>query len=262
MTLDLHDLLAEWDCPPGELSARTIVGHDGRELLQLRVDLGLLQMFPDGRPDGTRFHGLPSAVDYFRHEMRLGRLPDQPDDWRELERELYQINYRRVALSTLAEECLRRNDPEGAKAHIRRALRDIETCLEGIRLIAQQRGADYPAGAALRPSLLFHRGRLRAQLLLLQQRYEEAVEEAEQAADELARLLAGTEATEDHDAAVEFLRDLGRRLRRDYNIGATLRDRLAAAIESENFEEASRLRDELRRRQRQNPPLAEPPASA
>jgi hypothetical protein len=165
-------------------------------------------------------------------------------------------------LSMLAEESLRQNDPEKAKAHIARALRDIETCLEGISLIAQQRGADYPAGAALRPSLLFHRGRLRCQLLLLDQRYEEAVEEAEQAADELARLLDIADGNDEHDAAVEFLRELGRRLRRDYNVGPTLRERLAAAIENEDFEEASRLRDELRRRQRQTPPLTGPPAQS
>ena len=37
--------------------ARKIVGEDGKEKLQVRLDLGLLQMELNGRPDGERPHG-------------------------------------------------------------------------------------------------------------------------------------------------------------------------------------------------------------
>ena len=72
MTLDLEDLIGGWDCPIGELRARATVGRDGQELLQLRVDLGVMQMFLEGRPDGERCHGLPTARAYILHETRLG----------------------------------------------------------------------------------------------------------------------------------------------------------------------------------------------
>ena len=49
MTLDLDELTAGWDCPAGELRARVVHGQDGDELLQLRIDLGLMQMQVSGR---------------------------------------------------------------------------------------------------------------------------------------------------------------------------------------------------------------------
>ena len=230
-----------------------VVGRDGAELLQLRVDLGLMQMFPDGRPDGSRYHGLSSVLEYARHELRLGR-EISAEDWREFERELYQMNYRRLALASLAEDALGRNDVEAARTHLTRARRDIDVCLEHIGF-AQDHGGDVlgPGSMALRPTLAFHRGRLSAQLRIAEQRYEDAVEEAAAAAEELSALLEELGLDEEQrseDPGVVFLRDLEQRLRREYDIPATLRERLAAAIEAEDFETAASLRDELNERQR------------
>ena len=231
-----------------------VVGRDGAELLQLRVDLGLMQMFPDGRPDGSRYHGLSGVLEYARHEMRLGR-EISAEDWREFERELYQINYRRLALASLAEEALGRNDIESAKAHLYRARRDIDTCLEHTEFAEDCGGDVLNAGSmALRPTLVFHRGRLSAQLRIAEQRYEDAVEEAATAADDLSAMLEELGLDDDQraeDPGVLFLRDLEHRLRREYDIPATLRERLAAAIEAEDFETAASLRDELNKRQNQ-----------
>ena len=56
--LDLNDLLEGWPHEPGQVKARKIVGRDGCEKIQLRIDLGLIQMELNGRPDGVRPHGL------------------------------------------------------------------------------------------------------------------------------------------------------------------------------------------------------------
>ena len=253
MTLDLRELTADWNFEAGEICARTVVGRDGVELLQLRVDLGVMQMFPDGRPDGSRYRGLPTALDYFRHEQRLGREELEPDDWRELERELHQVNYRRLAVSSLVEDCLGQNEPEAAGAHIRRALRDIDSCLERIEIVAESPvGRPGPSVAALAPTLVFHRGRLRVQRAVLDAQYEQAIEDAGRAAEELGELLAEIgvdEEQREEDPGILFLRDLAQRLRREYSIEQTLRERLDEAIENEDFEAAARLRDELRQRQ-------------
>ena len=43
MTFDLTEMLQDWDYKPGQVVARRFQGKDG-EKIQLRVDLGILQM--------------------------------------------------------------------------------------------------------------------------------------------------------------------------------------------------------------------------
>lgn len=254
MTLDLDELTAGWHCPPGELRARVVVGRDGQELVQLRVDLGLMQMFIEGRPDGQRYRGLPSDRQYIQHELQVGGQLTA-DDWRELERELVQTNYRRMALATVAEEALGANDPERACGYIRQALSDIDECLSDLGLIRQQPGSRSEP-ASLEPALVFDRGRLAAQLCIAQGRFEEAIEQAEAGAEQLGVLLSEVgcdEEQREEDPGLRYLRGLGVQLRREYGVAQTLRERLAEAVENEDFETAAQLRDELAaRHQRQS----------
>ena len=69
MDLDIGGILAGWAYEPGNVVVRKIRGHDGRELIQMRLDLGLLQMETLGRPDGKRPHGHESLLEY--HEQLL-----------------------------------------------------------------------------------------------------------------------------------------------------------------------------------------------
>ena len=48
MRHDLTKFLLKWDYQPGELRVRRFKGRDGRQKIQLRVDLGVLQMEADG----------------------------------------------------------------------------------------------------------------------------------------------------------------------------------------------------------------------
>ena len=66
MRRDIDEALQGWpsDAEPGDVVAREIVARDGRKVLQLRVELGILQMEVDTRPDGTRPHGCASYLDY------------------------------------------------------------------------------------------------------------------------------------------------------------------------------------------------------
>src|SRR5688500_7715681 len=66
---DILPLLKGWDYEPGTINVRKINGLDGQPKLQMRLDLGLLQMELIGRPDGMRPHGCESLLDY--HEKRL-----------------------------------------------------------------------------------------------------------------------------------------------------------------------------------------------
>ena len=103
MGLDMQEFLADWDCPEGEVGARLVVGRDGREVVQLRIELGILQMTLEGRPDGMRYHGMSDALEFIEHELKTESEVDE-EAWNELEREFSQYNYRRVALSNLIDQ--------------------------------------------------------------------------------------------------------------------------------------------------------------
>lgn len=262
MTLDLDELVEGWDCPPGELRARAVVGRDGRELLQLRIDLGVMQMIAEGRPDGERYHGFPTARAYIEHELCVGGEQLSAVDWQELERELLQTNYRRMAYSAVAEEALQGSADEGARRYIRSALRDIEECLADLQMIKQHGPGpeEYPA---LEPTLVFDRARLAAQLQIVEGQFEDAIEQAEAGANALEELLKALGYEDEQradDPGLRYLRGLGTQLRREYGISQTLHEQLAAAIENEDFETAAEIRDEMRRRQRALPCQDQPGA--
>ncbi len=50
---DISPVLKGWDYEPGTINVRKISGLDGSPKLQMRVDLGVLQMEMSGRPDGA-----------------------------------------------------------------------------------------------------------------------------------------------------------------------------------------------------------------
>ena len=62
MDFDISHLLDQWEYQPGQVVVRRFKAKDGREKIQLRVDLGLLQMNAEGRPDGKRPFGRASLL--------------------------------------------------------------------------------------------------------------------------------------------------------------------------------------------------------
>ncbi|MEM8875851.1 MAG: hypothetical protein AAGD32_16510 [Planctomycetota bacterium] len=67
---DIADVLRNWDHEPGTINVRKIVGNDGREKLQMRLELGVLQMEIAGRPDGVRPHDRQSLLHHHVHRLR------------------------------------------------------------------------------------------------------------------------------------------------------------------------------------------------
>jgi hypothetical protein len=61
--IDLHETLSAWPYDAEQISVRKIVGLDGAVRIQMRVELGVLQMEVSGRPDGTRPHGSASVLE-------------------------------------------------------------------------------------------------------------------------------------------------------------------------------------------------------
>ena len=70
MSQDITPIIAGWDFNPDELQVRMITALDGSAKIQMRIDLGLLQMELAGRPDGERPHGFESLLDYHEAKAR------------------------------------------------------------------------------------------------------------------------------------------------------------------------------------------------
>src|SRR4051794_17698936 len=61
--MDITPILAGWEHDPDELQVRIVAGLDGRDKIQMRIDLGLFQMELSGRPDGHRSGDHESLLD-------------------------------------------------------------------------------------------------------------------------------------------------------------------------------------------------------
>jgi UvrB/uvrC motif len=104
VSLDISQILNDWPYRHDEVTARIIEGDDGRRKIQLRLDLGVMQMEIDGRPDGRRIHDCASWLDYHKLRQREhdAANPDaaayllEPEDCAELLREGVQYYHRYI----------------------------------------------------------------------------------------------------------------------------------------------------------------------
>jgi hypothetical protein len=108
MSLDLNDLLRDWPHEPGMIKVRKILGTDGKEKLQLRIDLGLIQMETVGRPDGQEPHNCESLLEY--HQRRAEKAEKKgdsfqltPDEVGDLQQEGIQFYHRYISLFQLSD---------------------------------------------------------------------------------------------------------------------------------------------------------------
>src|SRR5258707_1822183 len=106
MSLDLNTVLKDWPHEPGMIKVRKVTGLDGRDKLQLRIDLGVLQMEMTGRPDGLRPHGCDSLLSYHQNRAQLAEASGNDyelsaEDCSELQQEGIQYYHRYISLFQL-----------------------------------------------------------------------------------------------------------------------------------------------------------------
>ncbi|MEL7336363.1 MAG: UvrB/UvrC motif-containing protein, partial [Planctomycetota bacterium] len=107
-----------------------------------------------------------------------------------------------------------------------------------------------------RPFVLFHRTQAQALAALEEKETEEegaedAISAISTGLDELKAFFEKHEAEEyfESDELVRRLIDLRESLRNEYSVGRTLHERLAEAVEQEQYELAAQLRDQLAKRE-------------
>lgn len=266
MSYDLTNLLRDWPYEPGQLAVRVIEGDDGRSKIQIRLDLGLLQLEMDGRPDGLRPHGYESLLEYYEDQLDQAEQTDQPDqtaaendpdsdseaeaenetvgltldenDCRALREEAVQYYHRYVALFVLDEY-------EGVLRDTSRNLRVLDLCAAHA-----QRDEDRDVLEQFRPYILMMRARALAGLALRDNETKAAVMALEDGVEQIREYFESTGQPEAFEQCneVELLRGLKESLAPKLPVSQSseLRDRLRQAIEQENYELAAILRDELK----------------
>ena len=254
MRRDIDEALQGWayEPEPGEVLAREVRARDGRTVVQVRIELGLLQLEVDGRPDGVRPLGFATYLDYLRHRAAgRGLTPGGkgppwsmgPEHCQEADREFVQFYHRRVAWLSL-----QRYD---------RALADADHTLALMDFVRRHGGdPEYIAShERFRGLVVFHRTQAAAAWALERRKPEEAIDAVRDGLERLARHQdtwgADGDAEDTPDAPLaEQLRLLEGEIRRNFAVEKTLRERLDEAVAHEDYETAARLRDQIRARGR------------
>ncbi|MFM1768784.1 MAG: hypothetical protein RJA22_1313 [Verrucomicrobiota bacterium] len=248
MNFDISHLLTQWDYQPGQVVVRKFVGKDGQEKIQLRIDLGLLQMNAQGRPDGKRPFGHPTLFEFFLARLEAHRAAHDgsddafaltPDDCGRLQMETFQYHHRYICLLQL-------EDYEGV-------VRDTTRNLRVFDFVENYAANDTLAWGLqqFRPQVLMLQTRALASQCLANEEYSTALQEIdagisrirdfleESGRQELAAQCPEIAGLEHWRTEIEAKRPLTRReeLERD----------LSEAVRSEDYEKAARVRDALRK---------------
>jgi len=241
--VDIDAILQKWPYQPGTIRARLVRARDGREVLQMRIELGILQMETTHRPDGER----PGGADTYLDHLRALRSADRPDfqlteeQCAEMDREFVQYYQRRVCWLALRQ--------------FDRVVVDADHTLALMDFAAEHSpGDDWTRShEQYRPFVLFHRTQA-ASLAALENHGPEAAIEAVTAGLEGIRqsLQEGDRPTQiEDDSLVRPLLELRQWVREQYHVGRTLGEQLSDAVAKEQYELAAKLRDEIARRRSQ-----------
>ncbi|MEX2186966.1 MAG: UvrB/UvrC motif-containing protein [Pirellulales bacterium] len=233
---NIDDVLRAWPHEPGELAARIVKGDDGRPVLQMRLDMGVLQMETTGRPDGARPAGAETFYDVLAEQaFRESEFTLSDEQCNEVDREFVQYYHRRTCWLALRE--------------FRRAVEDADHTL-ALMDISRKHSEDQEwtlSHEQYRPFVLFHRTQAAALAELEDNGANSAIDEINKGLDDVRKVFVEYDA-EDHfedDDLVQKLRELRESVREHYEVGPTLDEQLSEAVAQEDYEQAAKLRDQL-----------------
>jgi hypothetical protein len=243
---DISELLTSWEFEPGAINVRKISGDDGLPKLQMRLDLGVLQMELSGRPDGRRPHGCESLLAFYEHQLKEHRQRNGTDlgfhltpvQCQNLREEASMYYYRYLGLLVL-------EDYHAVVRDTARNLRVLDLCGQFAsaaddRVILEQ----------YRPYILMMNARAKASILYAEQHYSEALQVVRLTLRKIRRFFDqfGQRDIYKHASEVRVLKRFGREIRRKMPVDpmTKLQRRLDRAVQEERYEEAAKLRDQIK----------------
>ena len=247
MNFDISQILEQWDYQPGTASVRKFTGKDGVEKIQVRLDLGLLQMNSMGRPDGKRPLGHASLYEYYQGRLHKhlaangGNDADfnlKAEDCAKLQFEALQYYQRHNCLWQL-------EDYAGV-------VRDTERNLAVCEFARQHAETDELAWSLqqFKPQLLMMHTRARATELLRANDYTHAVQLIEEGIERIREFYREHSRHELLEQSGEltslkaWLEELS--TKRPLSKREKLERALSDAVTNEDYEKAAQMRDALR----------------
>lgn len=243
---DISDILEEWPYESGRINVRKIRGLDGRTKIQMRLDLGLLQMEMDGRPDAKRPYGCESLLAHHLERLRQYKARNgtelgyqlTPQECQELREEAALYYQRYLALFVLQEFA-------GVERDTQRNLKVLDLCRQ---FAAEDR--DRYILEQYRPYIVMMNTRAKALPALEAGQTRTALAHVEAGLKVLREFFESFNQPEAYGKSpeVRILRKLRSRIRKRLppDPVAELRRQLERAVAEERYEEAARIRDQLK----------------
>jgi hypothetical protein len=246
MSLDLNDLLRDWPHEPGQIKVRRILGTDGKEKIQLRIDLGLIQMETTGRPDGEHPHGCESLLTYhaaLAQEKEAGteQYVLSPDEVSELQQEGIQYYHRYISLFQL-------NDFPGV-------IRDTQRNIDLFNFVNQHGGGEEFSHSLeqFRPYVLMMNTRARASIELERGDFAAALRQIERGREKIAEIFNTAESPDavERSPEIAFLDEWMEEIRakqpkQPMTKLEKMQREMEIAVANEAYERAAELRDAIR----------------
>ena len=239
MNHDIGHLLNNWDFEPDEFLARRIQADDGSEKIQIRIDMGILQLETAGRPDGALPFGYSSLLDYHLAQVEAskeGKFIFDEDQCEDLFQEAWQFYHRYLSLFYL-------EDYAGV-------VEDTEHTLNIFDLVNEFAPNDEVRWyfEQYYPHAIMMQTRARAMIALESEDYPTALNAVEEGIANIESFVEEWESEiEEEIPELSFLREWHEELEQERPL--TQREQLERdldeAVAAENFEEAARLRDKI-----------------
>jgi len=246
MSLDLNDLLRDWPHEPGMIKVRKILGADGKEKVQLRIDLGLIQMETTGRPDGQEPHDCESLLDYHKERARRAEKKGDPltlnaDEVGELQQEGVQYYHRYISFFQLCD--------------YRGVIRDTQRNLDMFAFVAKHAEREELAQSVeqFTPYVLMMNTRAHASIEIEREEFATAARKIEEGMDRIGSFYAdhGNPEGAANSAELGFLGEWLEEIRAKQPLTKLekMQREMDSAIASEAYERAAELRDAIKAHQ-------------
>jgi len=247
MSFDISGILDQWDYEPGKVVVRKFKAKDGTEKLQLRVDLGLLQMNAHGRPDGKHPFGKASLLEHYESQLERSKEENEgddkafqlkPEDISKLQQEAIQYHHRYICLFQLEE--------------FEAVIRDADRNLKVFDFAQKYATSDDFAWALqqFRPQLLMMRVRAKGATALKVDNYDEVIRIIQEGLEEIRQFYRDQERHDLLDQSGEiisleaWLEEI--RAKRPLSPREKLENALNEAVKNEDYEKAAQVRDALK----------------
>ena len=235
---DIQHLLDDWPYDSEKLCVREIVGTDGKRKIQLRIEMGVLQMETTGRPDGKRPKGYDSLLDYYKARARTdSSFSLDGETCIALQMEALQYYHRRIGFLELGE--------------YEKARKDAERNLDLFDYVKQHASEeeDRLALEQYRPFVIGHRVRASVLQSLELGAHDEALRDIEDGIHEIQTFFKKFDRPDlvEESEEITFLKEWATEIKKDRprSLLQDLKEQLREAVALEDFERAAELRDRL-----------------